>query len=254
MSADSAVGHVLLTRPKPQSDRFAARLRARFPKVLVTVSPLLRIVLRPPAADVLAGAAGVIFTSENGVAGFVAGCAARHLPAWAVGPRTAAAAREAGFDTVHPASGDAQALLALLLDTRPKGALVHLRGTHVAADIAGALHQAGLKARDCVVYAQEAEDLTAEARALLSEPGAVLAPVFSPRSGRLLAAALRARPPRARVTCVAISAAAAQPMVQAGFGADLRLADAPDALAMEAALAAALDAAALGHRDGPERP
>ena len=223
--------HLLLTRPRAQSERFAARLGARWPGLAVTMAPLMEIVLQPARADAADGMRGLIFTSENGVAGFLAGCARRDLPVWCVGPRTAETARAAGFGTVHVAGGDAQALLSMLVQTAPPGPLLHLRGQHAARAIADDLRAAGIAAQALVVYDQRARPLDSAARALLERPGEVIVPLFSPRTARLFAASLHDITLRARIHPIAISTAAAQPLSES-HAATLHIASAPDATAM----------------------
>ena len=100
----------LLTRPALAADRFARSLRGRFgAEIRIHVSPLLAPKLLAPPLP--AGPfRAVVFTSETGVAGFRRVSADTGLPAWCVGDRTAAAAREAGFET-RSAAGDLAALV-----------------------------------------------------------------------------------------------------------------------------------------------
>lgn len=222
---------LLLTRPAPQSRRFAAAFAARHPQMPVLVAPLMRIEALPLPQD-LAGVDGVILTSENAVAALAPQTPLRP-PAWCVGARTEAAARAAGF----PAAGMAEnaAALADLLKAGARGArLLHARGRHVASDFPGALASAGIAVTEAVVYEQGACPLTEEARALLSRPGAVLVPLFSPRSALLLAEAAGPRAAR-RLHIAAISPAAAraaEPLAPLG----LELASRPEAGAMLDAL------------------
>lgn len=102
---------VLVTRPEPAASRTAARLRALGHEVVV--APLLI----PRAVDWSVPPGNwqaVAFTSAS--APGLAGDALKslvHLPAYAVGEATAAAAREAGFAGVRPARGDASAVFRL---------------------------------------------------------------------------------------------------------------------------------------------
>ncbi|WP_370281448.1 uroporphyrinogen-III synthase [Pseudooceanicola sp.] len=174
---------VLLTRPAPDSAAFAAALTERI-AVPVVVSPLMRIVTDgtlPNMDDV----DGVIFTSRNGVRAY------RELngparPCYCVGPGTAEEARAAGMPARF-AEGDAVALEALIRSEAPEGRWLHLHGRHVRVDVSARLREAGIAAEGRVVYAQEAQPLSAEARALLAGEAPVVAPVFSPRSAKLLA-------------------------------------------------------------------
>ncbi|QXQ06698.1 uroporphyrinogen-III synthase [Sphingosinicellaceae bacterium] len=102
---------VLVTRPEPAASRTAARLRALGHEVVV--APLLvprAVPWSVPRGDWHA----VAFTSAS-APGF-GGAELKpltHLPAYAVGEATAAAAREAGFTDVRPARGDASAVFRL---------------------------------------------------------------------------------------------------------------------------------------------
>ena len=58
---------LILTRPKPQSEAFAAAVDARLPgRFRVLVAPMLEIVPRPVQPD-LTGVQGLLFSSANGV-------------------------------------------------------------------------------------------------------------------------------------------------------------------------------------------
>lgn len=196
MPPDAVMGDpfaFLLTRPAWQGMRFAATLRRRFPAVEVVESPLLSPVLMQP--DLPGGLFdAVVFTSETGVAS--AGPYRMRLPrlAFCVGDRTAQAAREAGFDA-RSAAGDAEALVTLLVHLR-LGRLIHLHGQETRGDVVGRLNTAGIESFGVVTYRQEAQPPTPLAEALLQGHSPVVAPVFSPRTARLLAqAATGARAP-----------------------------------------------------------
>lgn len=244
-NADRGAGvaiNILLTRPQPQSERFAAQLRAAGVTLPITYAPLLKIAAVPFDPSELTDCAGVIFTSENGVNGYIAGNGRTDLPAFCVGPVTLAAAREAGFAPVHEADGDAVALSHLLTTQRPDTPLCHARGSHVAANLATSLSAAGMPTREIIVYAQHATALTQDARALLSSETDIIVPIFSPRTARLLQqewAALNA--PRARVTALAISPAAAAPLQAQDFQ-QIKVANAPNGAAILALLLQSLAA------------
>jgi len=102
---------VLVTRPHPDDESTAGSLRAR--GLAVLLAPMLRF--EPVAfhddTDTRYGA--VIVTSANALRGIeaqLAGSRLLKLPLFAVGTRTAAAARRAGFENVIPADGDAASL------------------------------------------------------------------------------------------------------------------------------------------------
>lgn len=209
MARQSRAPVVLLTRPAPQSQRFAQALQARLPLVQVMMSPLMQTEwLHPPLPDRTFGA--LILTSETGAE------AAGHLratgiplpeTAFCVGPRTTDTARTAGFAAIS-ADGDVHALAALIRSAQPQGPLLHIRGEDVAGNLAETLTNGGIETHSAILYAQRPCPLSAAALTLLQGEGPVLVPLFSPRSAQILAQAL---PPdtKAPLWIVAISQAAA---------------------------------------------
>jgi uroporphyrinogen-III synthase len=244
MSASPAI---LITRPEAAARRFGEALRAAGCDAPQVIAPILDI---QPVAGALAssplapGAArGVILSSVHGVAGFAAQTALRP-PAWCVGQSTARAARDAGFD-VQAAAEHADDLFRLMVGAGSTGPFLHPRGRHARGALAQRLAEAGLPATEVVIYEQNARPLGADARALLLGGAPVIAPVFSPRTARLLAEA--AQGATAPLHLVAISDAAAQAWREFGAepGLALRIARRPDADAMvEATMAAAKAACA----------
>lgn len=232
----------LLTRPAAQGERFAAALRARFGAgIRLVTAPLLQpVFLAPPLPE---GAQALIFTSETGVEAVQRISAqAALLPrrAWCVGERTAQVARAAGFET-RSADGDAGALIAQVIAAGERGPLLHLRGAEARGEIAKHLTEAGISATEAVVYDQRPMPLTEEALELLRGKGPVIAPVFSPRTARLLVAELRRAVPQARLWVAALSPAVA---TEAAGLPPLRLqiAARPDAASLIAAIEALIDA------------
>lgn len=209
MARQSRAPVVLLTRPAPQSQRFAQALQARLPLVQVVISPLMQTEwLHPPLPDRTFHA--LILTSETGAE------AAGHLratgtplpeTAFCVGPRTTDTARAAGFAAIS-ADGDVHALAALIRAAQPQGPLLHIRGEDVAGNLAETLTNGGLETHSSILYAQRPCPLSPAALTLLQAEGPVLVPLFSPRSAQILAQAL---PPKAKAPLwiVAISPAAA---------------------------------------------
>ena len=194
---------LLLTRPERDARRFEARVRALRPgDWRAVVSPLLEIV---PLAEPQAPEGVPVFTSAHAVPFAGPG---RGRPAWCVGPRTATAARAAGW-APREGGGDAEALLAAILAAPPEP-VVHLRGVHARGALAERLRAAGREAEERIVYDQRALALTEEARSALAGPAPVVAPAFSPRSAALLLAAVGN--PSAPFRVIAVSAAAAEPL------------------------------------------
>lgn len=182
---------VLITRAAPQAQRFAQSLRAALPdRLQLVIAPLMQAeFLNPPLPRLAFGA--VILTSETGAAAAGRLIAQGHvLPkrTFCVGDRTAEAAISAGLEPLS-AGGAAADLLALILSHPDPGAMLYLHGEDRAADLAQALRAQRL-VHSVVAYRQTPCPLTPEAMTLLGQDGLVIAPIFSPRSARLLAQAL----------------------------------------------------------------
>ncbi|TCP61163.1 uroporphyrinogen-III synthase [Rhodovulum bhavnagarense] len=195
---------LLLTRPRMQADRFARQFTERFGSdFAIAIAPVLEIVLydRPVSLD---GVGGVVFTSENGVAGLAAVTTDRTPHAYCVGDRTADAAREAGFQA-RSARGTAEELIEVIAADPPSGSLLHLRGEHVRGDICGALSARGFAATDCVVYDQRACEIPQPVKDAVADARLTYLPLFSPRSARIVSAELRASP--ARLAIISMSPA-----------------------------------------------
>lgn len=224
---------VILTRPMAQSLRFASELMAHLPGLRPILSPLMVTEFLPftlpcaPAALVLTSAVAVEALRQHPV----------DLPktAYCVGRRTAAAAADLGLQA-QSADGDAEALLALILARRPAPPLLHLHGAETRGSLAERLNSAGIETFSTVVYRQIAQPLCPEARAALVDDHALLLPVFSPRSARLLMAELAALPVRASLHLVAISPETAASLRDCPH-ASLTIAAAPDAASMLRAMA-----------------
>lgn len=224
---------LLLTRPQPDTERTAAALRARGHDVLAM--PLLRI---EPVADAELGDAGwgaVLVTSANACRSIAAHrniAALAGLPVFAVGARTAQAARTAGFTAVVAADGNvddlARTVAASLADRAAP--LIHLAGEARAGDLAGALAAHGFTVETRVVYRAVQETALSEAaRGALArgEVDAVLH--FSRRTAEAFlaaatAAGLMAAARQIRHYCLSPQVAA--PLAAAGAG-DIRVAAEP---------------------------
>ena len=233
---------LLLTRPRAQACRFADGLTGCLADLPRVIAPLMEIVPRPLMLDPMPYAT-FIFTSENGVDGFVAQSPLRDRTAWCVGPRTAAAAAAAGFAvrSAEAAGGTAEALIASLRAARPATPMLHLRGAHAVTALAARLTAEGLACDEAVVYAQSEVPPGAEALAVLSGLRPVLLPLFSPRSARLAARAAQlagAQGCGAAVHVVAISDAAAERWraLRPDGRAQVTVAPRPDAAGMVEAL------------------
>ncbi len=155
---------LLVTRPAADGQALAAELEARGHSVIC--APVIDIATKPDAAPDLTDVKGLAFTSANGVRAFQPFAApARHLPAYGVGPQTAAALSAAGFSNVHIAGGDVTSLARTITDDCPEGPVLHISGRDQAGDLAVTLKAAGCEARRAVLY---------EARAATELPPAAL--------------------------------------------------------------------------------
>jgi len=199
---------IWVTRASPGAQATAARLRAMGFEAVV--DPLLAVRDLSPALD-LAGVAALAFTSVNGVTAFARLDDDRARPVFAVGDRTAAAAREAGFVDVASADGDVEALAALITSQAADldGAVLHPSALEPAGDLVSPLVATGLSVRRVAVYETLDQDPKAETLAGLDDLHVVL--LHSPRAARKLAQVLGAHPaPGLRALC--LSAAVAQPL------------------------------------------
>jgi uroporphyrinogen-III synthase len=150
-----------VTRPRPDGERTAAALRERGHDVLL--APLLQV--ESVAADFSGNWVGVIVTSANALRATDGKLGAlRSLPLYAVGARTAEAARAAGFKTVHVADGDARALVALIAAQAATmaGSLLYLAAEQRAADLETELKPHGVTVVTRIVYRTLALPLPAE--------------------------------------------------------------------------------------------
>jgi uroporphyrinogen-III synthase len=144
---------IVVTRPQADGERTAALLRARGHEVLV--APLMRV--EPIAADLSGAWEAVIVTSAN-APGAIAGNSSRDylvtLPLFAVGQRSAASAREAGFTSVTSADGDVRDLIGRIVAQYAgvRGPVLYLAGEDRAADLLAALSVHGIAAEMRIVY------------------------------------------------------------------------------------------------------
>lgn len=147
--------HLLVTRPEPDAERTAARLRADGHEV--TVAPVLRL---ETFADVAFGEgpyAAVVMTSGN-AARVVAGHKRRDeltaLPVFTVGRQTASAARAAGFADISSADGGFPELVQLIAGRLAgSGArLLYLAAEDRSGDLGRALAPHGIAVETVTIY------------------------------------------------------------------------------------------------------
>lgn len=147
---------VVVTRPQADSERTAVALEALGHEVLV--APLMRI--EPVAVDLAGTWSAIVITSANALQAVPAtDDGVKTLPVFAVGDRSAEAARRAGFAEVSSANGDIKGL-ARLVAARAVGAkapLLYLAGEDRAGDLVAQLAARGIEAEMKVVYRIVAE-------------------------------------------------------------------------------------------------
>jgi uroporphyrinogen-III synthase len=231
---------LVLTRPQADSERTAAALRARGHEVLV--APLMRV---EPVEAGLSGTWGAVIITSANAPGAVAGNPACKelfkLPLFAVGRRSADAAREAGFADVTSAGGDVRDLVQLITERHADASapLLYLAGEDRAADLVAELVVHGIAAEMAVVYRAATAPFPPELMVAL-QAGAVDAVLhFSKRSAEnyLTGAAQAGVAEQAlAVWHICLSGQIAEPLSRAGAS-RIAIAPRPD----EAALIASLE-------------
>ncbi|QXT40146.1 uroporphyrinogen-III synthase [Gymnodinialimonas ceratoperidinii] len=187
---------LLLTRPRPASERFARGLTG----VEIVIAPLMEIVGTGARVE-LNGVDGLILTSEAAV-GFLPPST---LPAYCVGPRTATAARAAGLQA-EVAGLTADELVENLTARPPHDRLLHVHGTQTRGDVAARLANAGLSVAEVAAYDQRRLPPSEVFSEALTRPHLIV-PLFSPRSASIFAEAAPSL--RADTRLVALSDAVA---------------------------------------------
>jgi uroporphyrinogen-III synthase len=212
---------LLVTRPQPDAERTAAALRAAGHQV--ECAALLRIE-SVPAAELGPGPwSALVLTSGNALR-----VLEQHprraelltLPVFAVGRRTAAAARAAGFPAVTAAGGNVQELVQHLRAT-PAGPapLLYLTGEDRSGDLAADLAADGRMVCTVVVYRAVKLDKFPPALASALAAGAIDGVLhFSRRSAQaFLDCAAAAMLDRAlAITHFCVSQQVAEPLLAAG--------------------------------------
>jgi uroporphyrinogen-III synthase len=169
---------ILVTRPQPRATQTAADLRARGHEPIV--APLFQIEILSKVDPKAAEWAAILLTSANALAGILksAGRSAwRGVPVFAVGDRTAQAARDSGFTNVTSATGNVNDLISMVAaQLKPPARLLYLAGDKRTGDLAGALQAKNFDVDTVVVYRSLIAPVLPEpaAAALAGEIDAVL--------------------------------------------------------------------------------
>jgi uroporphyrinogen-III synthase len=166
---------LLVTRPLAEAERTAAALQQRGHDALIapvlTIAPVADATFDPTLFD------AIVMTSGNAARALMSHPVlhrAQALPVFAVGGRTAQAARDAGFSEVVSAGGDAGDLLALVRSRFAGGTrLVYLAGSDRSRDLAAELGVDGIRVETLVVYRADAADRLPDAAAQAIRTGTV---------------------------------------------------------------------------------
>lgn len=210
---------VLVTRPQPGAAATARRLAALgFEPVVLPLSETRMIDLAEPvdpasfdAVTVTSGAA-----LRHAPADLLAGLS--HLPLFAVGDRTAAIAREAGFSRADGAGGDTQMLAAHVSRALPAGSrIAYLCGRVRTGSLAERLRRAGFEATPIETYDTLPLAWTAETAAgTLADAPVEAVLIYSANAATLFSRLLALRDAGrllrpARLLCISARAANALP-------------------------------------------
>jgi len=172
---------ILLTRPRAQSAEFRKLLGTGLD---IVESPVLEIEFLP-VKELPKSFSAIIFSSGNGVLAAEKFMSLRGVPAFAVGDRTAAAARHFGMKVVS-AGGTADDLIAAVIAASPTGTILFVRGKHSTGSIENSLKNAGIETESIVAYDQIGKPLSKDANNILTRSRPVLLPLFSARSAGLV--------------------------------------------------------------------
>ncbi|TNC15379.1 uroporphyrinogen-III synthase [Methylobacterium terricola] len=210
--------HVWIARPLPAGARTAERVAG------LGHHPLLAPVLdlAPSGAPPPEGPFDALVLTSASAIPALAGTPLVALPAYCVGARTAATAREAGLRGVQEAGGDARALADLIGAGLPRGArLVHAAGRERKDEPAATLGARGYRLTVWVAYAARAlPELPEPVAAALADDALDAALHYSRRSAATalgLARAAGCEEAFRRVAHHCLSADVAAPLVAAGI-------------------------------------
>ena len=209
---------VLVTRAEADAARTAGAL-ARLGHEAV-IAPALAIAPRPFHLRARRPDA-LLATSRHAFAAPLPEAIGRGAPVFAVGERTAEAARAAGYRDVRVGAGDGAGLASLVALTLPRPAtLVYLAGRDRKAEVEAALAAAGYRVEVAEVYAAEPIGAWPAAAVEALRAGAVAAALHYSRRSATLALNLARRhgviAPFLSLEHLCLSADAAEALVAAG--------------------------------------
>lgn len=207
---------ILVTRAEPGASETVLRIERQGSRALKT--PVLEIQPRTQEAlPDLRSLSGLIFTSANGVRAFAERSPDRRLPAWCVGPATAAAAREARFEAVYESAGNAVDLANYIAQHSAAEAgsdpLLHVANHAAKGDLKRTVEAYGFRVAFAPLYEmREAFSLSPSAEQALTDPDPTIVLIHSAKGAEAfikLCANINVR----NLSIAAISGAAAQPLV-----------------------------------------
>lgn len=229
---------MLVTRPEPDASDTAARLAAL--DIEAALFPLLSHETLSTSLPDPAGFAGVALTSGNALRALEERGALedfRRLPAFTVGDRTAALARDMGFAQVQSAGGALSDLVDLLAHAGMKGPIFYPTGRDQSGDLAKSLAPFGVMTIAAQVYAMNAATDLPEQIVGELDDGSIDAVLFySRRTAETfahLAGEKLGRLSRLELGMLCLSETIAEPLVDAHF-VRISLADYPSEEAMMA--------------------
>jgi uroporphyrinogen-III synthase len=227
---------MLVTRPAPDASDTAARLEAL--DIEATVCPLLTFETLPTSLPDSEGFAAVALTSANALKALAdrgAMSAFTGTKAFAVGERTAAAARYAGFGEVEVAGGSLADLAERLAHAGLGGPVFYPAARDQSGDLAKSLAPYGVMVITAQIYAMNPlGSLPLEVRDALVGGEIDAALFYSRRTAETfvnLAGEGLGRSVKTRIGMLCLSEAVAEPLVDAHF-VRVGLADYPSEEAM----------------------
>lgn len=178
--------HVLVTRPKDDGETLKAELERLGCKV--TLEPLIRIVSNDIPTTAIDETSTLIITSRNALRALAKSPAVTRAltrPLLAVGPGTAALAREMGFTEIFEGPGTGAELVPEITRRSEAGGgpFVYLSADRMAFDVPSALAERGIAIRRVVAYRSvAAETLSPQVADALRDGAINVVVLMSPRT------------------------------------------------------------------------
>jgi uroporphyrinogen-III synthase len=224
---------MLVTRPEPDASETAARLSAL--DIEPVVEPLLTYEPLTTTLPDPSGFAAIVVTSGNALRALhMRGEIERYkgLKLFAVGDRTAAAARKLGFADVVSAQGDVHDLIELLAEAGLNGPIFYPAARVRSGDLGKALARHGIMVIAAKIYDMApAEALSPPLLARLEDGDISAALFYSRRTAEIFVSLTIALSAKARLGMLCLSETVAAPLIAAHF-VRVALADYPSEEAM----------------------